>query len=767
MGLFSKTDEELKIQRDKEKKKEIRQQIQNVVEDNSFKKSLLELLDSDTHPLIDDDIKNEFILHIIDSYDWIDENQVSFLEYYEKVRECLKDLLPRGAETENFENIKSEIINNFLWKKYIMLDIYNKDLMVLIPRFEDLTRVLRAIYEYSDLIDTDAIDKYIRDAAKYSPNYESYIQTILSTLLSLKEAVNEGREEQDFLNEALEKDKERVGIYSISYEDLVEANDSCKRIESIMDEADGLLEKIQSEKKSFEHLVNGKTSMFNSKYDRSIKELEGMIQKVKDELNSTIQEEKNKLIAKLDKYLEEEENRLSSKGDLLFANLLEKYQVELREFRTLATQYQNQSAQSLIMLQNETQKKIDELEAYARNNPQLEKYLEAAEASNTIKDKIVELIDKEKENAVRLSEKEDPREVRVEGIPVPVISQDQSITTPKTIILPKDIMILPSYRCKNEDQYKRILEKINEEMEKNRKNGVIYHRTTMEIIKCLIAGEWPYLYGPSGAGKGKVIEQIGDLLHQEVVKSGKIGEVATVLGFIDAQGRFRSTPAFKAFTEGSIIFFDEFDNGNPDTRVAINEMYSPLRDKIDDPSSKQFVKFAYEYDVEVNPNTRMIAAGNTSGNGGDENWIRYKTDESIKQRYTPIYFSYDMEVEKKIFGPYKEFYEFFSKFRKACEEYAKSMDKETVEGNVTTRDAADLREMIEFNGKTVDEVIKQRFVQDKSSEYRSAIASKIAKSYQLSTTDSYNDVTADLKHVKGKDLAKQLIKRCKKGVEVE
>ena len=771
MGLFSKTEEDLKLQREKEKKKEIRNEIQNLVDDESVKKELLKLLDNESHLLIDDDIKNAFILHLINSYELMKENYYTYEEYYEKVSKCLKDLLPRGVETENFEDIKCEIINNFFGKNYIILHLYNNDLMVLIPRFEDLLRVFRAMHECYEMdptsLDIEAINKYIRETAKYSPNYDSYIQTIISTLLSLKKEIDKGCRQEEYLNEALEKDKEKVGIYSISYEDLVEANDSCKRIESIMDEANGFLEKIQSEKKSFEHLVDGKTSVFNSKYDRSIKELESLIKKVKEELNSTIQEEKNKLVAKLDKYLEEEENKLSNKGDLVFANLLEKYQAELREFRILATQYQNQSAQSLINLQNETQKKIEELEAYARNNPQLEKYLEAAEASNTIKDKIVELIDKEKENAVRLSEREDPREVRIEGIPVPVISQDQSITTPKTIILPKDIMILPSYRCKNEKDYKRILEKISEEMEKNRAKGVIYHRTTMEIIKCLIAGEWPYIYGPSGAGKGKVIEQIGELLHQEVVKSGKIGEVATVLGFIDAQGRFRSTPAFKAFTEGSIIFFDEFDNGNPDTRVAINEMYSPLRDKIDDPSSKQFVKFAYEYDVEVNPNTRMIAAGNTDGNGGDENWIRYKTDESIKQRYTPIYFSYDNEVESKIFGQYKDFYNFFINFRKACEDYAKSMDKKTVEGVVTTRDAADLREMIEFNGKTVDEVIKQRFVQDKSSEYRSAIASKIANIYQLKTDGKCNDITTDLKHVKEKELARQLIKRCKKGVEEE
>ncbi len=765
MGLFNKTEEELKLQREKEKKKEIRNAIQNKMDDNSVKEELLELLDSDTHPFIDDDIKYEFILHIIDACDLMLKWYVSYDKYYEKVCECLKDLLPRGAETEDFENIKSEVINNFFGKKYIILNIYNNDLRVLIPRFEDLTRVLRAIYEYSDLIDAEAIDKYIRDAAKYSPNYESYIQTILSTLLSLKEAVNAGREEEDFLNEALEKDKEKVGVYSVSYEDLVEANDSCKRIESIMDEADGLLERIQSEKKSFERLVDGKTSVFNGKYERSIKELESLMEKVKNEINDAIIDEKNKLVAKLDKYLEEEENKLSNKGDLVFADLLEKYQAELKEFRILASQYQNQSAQSLINLQNETQKRIDELQAYARNNPQLEKYLEAAEASNTIKERIVELIDKEKENAVRLSEIKDRRETIVEGIPIPVVATDSTISTPKSIYLPEDLTILPSYNCKNEKDYKRILESIEKEMESNTKMGKIYHKATLEIIKCLIAGEWPYLYGPSGAGKGKVIDQIGELLHQEVIKSGKIGEVHTILGYIDAQGRFRATPAFKAFTEGGIIFFDEFDNGNPDTRVAINEMYSPLRDKIDDPSSKQYVKFAYEYDVEINPNTRMIAAGNTDGNGSDENFTdRYPTDESIKQRYTPIYFPYDMDVERKIFGPYKEFCEFFFNFRSACEEYAKSMGMQSVPGTVTTRDAADIREMIEFNGKTVDEVIRQRFVQIKGSEYRNAIASKMCKIYNLNTGSNSNDVTTSLKRVTGKELAKQLIKRCKTGV---
>ena len=46
------------------------------------------------------------------------------------------------------------------------------------------------------------------------------------------------------------------------------------------------------------------------------------------------------------------------------------------------------------------------------------------------------------------------------------------------------------------------------------------------------------------------------------------------------------------------------------------EKYHP--DYLDGPEKEKYVKFAGEIDVPLNPNTRMIAAGNTDGSGSDE-----------------------------------------------------------------------------------------------------------------------------------------------------
>ena len=52
---------------------------------------------------------------------------------------------------------------------------------------------------------------------------------------------------------------------------------------------------------------------------------------------------------------------------------------------------------------------------------------------------------------------------------------------------------------------------------------------------------------------------------------------------------------------------------------------------------------------------RMIAAGNTDGQGRNEVYqARGKIDESVQQRFTPVYLGYDEEIEKAILAKYKD-----------------------------------------------------------------------------------------------------------------
>ena len=45
-------------------------------------------------------------------------------------------------------------------------------------------------------------------------------------------------------------------------------------------------------------------------------------------------------------------------------------------------------------------------------------------------------------------------------------------------------------------------------------------------------GEFVVILGPSGAGKGKLVSQIGELIGLDTINGGKIGEPYTILGYI-------------------------------------------------------------------------------------------------------------------------------------------------------------------------------------------------------------------------------------------
>ena len=277
-------------------------------------------------------------------------------------------------------------------------------------------------------------------------------------------------------------------------------------------------------------------------------------------------------------------------------------------------------------------------------------------------------------------------------------------------------------------------------------------------------GDWPYLTGPSGCGKSYLMQQVAELLGIELVKSGKITEPYTVIGYTDPQGRFRATQTYIALVYGKLLAYDEFDNGNPDTQVVINEIYSKLLDKLDNINEKQFVTFAEDVPAEVHPNFRMMSGGNTTGGG--ENMLfssRGKIDESVQERMTPIYVGYDNRVEQIIFGKYKAMYNFFVKFREACDYYANNNNLESAQGIVTTRDASAIVKYLKHNSKTLDELLEQKFIQTKEKDYLISLARFIARVYeiQIDGIKNINTNKMSLDSIREGDIAKKFIYKCK------
>ena len=746
MGFFNKTEEEI----ERKKLKDLKDIIRSSNNMDSLTKEKLtkvvdEVINGGKNIFFDNDLLASIILDMTSEYSKIT---------LEGMVRCIRDIFPYGSETNSFKVRKELFVNNFLGEYgYINKEIYDYSIFSSFNNIDNFIRVMNSISNNSIAIEHfTELKNYINKSSKYAIDEETFTISLISTINKLDEAVLDIK---NYLNDELEEDKKRVGIYSISHDDILEATSSMSRIESEIDKANSLVETIKEEglrvRKSADDGIN---SIKKSK-EEIIRELNSYKASLEKELKSI-----------LESYLENVKIDINNKADTVFAEILDKYQNQLEEIRKVSKNISQANARELTILKAETDKSLSQLREYVDNNSELHMYIDRLEKSGEIKDKLIDLIEKEKDSLGSVAS----QKTNVQGIERIVVPENPGVVLPSSITIPENVQIIPSYVFQNAKEYKKILESIKDKLQGRERRGEIFHNKVLEVIECLLVGDWPYMYGPSGAGKGYMINQIGELIGQKVIDGGKIGEVHTVLGYIDAQGRFRATPAVEACVNGGLIFFDEFDNSNSDTRVALNTMYSNLREKIINPKSKQYIRFAGEIDIPINPNMRMIAAGNTDGTGSTGLWTdRYPTDESIQERYKPIYIEYDPRVEKSILSEYDEWYDFFVKFRNACTSYAHSQDEQEAAGITTTRDASDIKRDVKLDAKTLDQMITQYFVQIKDDEYRNALAREIIHDYEeegldVSVDETYGDYTGELADASREDIAKQFIKRCKTGI---
>jgi hypothetical protein len=591
------------------------------------------------------------------------------------------------------------------------------------------------------------VTEYIKKSAKFSIDENTFVKSIISTIENLDESV---LDVDKYLEDELEKDKKRAGVYAISHEDIMTASSTMRKIDSQIEKLDSLVTVLDEKENDINRSTNDGINKLNKTKSELVNELKGY--------KSTLEKELKNL---LEQHLANVKIEINNKADTVFSEILKKYQEQLEEFRKVSENLSIQNARELTILKTETDKSLNELREYVHNNPELQSALNTAEESAAVRDKLLEIIKVEQERPVDNSE-----EKIVRGINRIVVPNTPKVEIPDSVVAQSNVQIIKPYAFKNAKDFAKIMKNIEKQIAFGESNGAIYHKKIKELLACLMVGDWPYMYGPSGAGKGHTVRQVGSFLGQKVIDAGKIGDVPSVLGYIDAQGRFRAPSALEAVVDGCLVFFDEFDNGNPDTRVALNTMYSNLRDKITDPSSDQYIRFAQEIDVPINPNMRMIAAGNTDGNGSDRQYTdRYPIDESIKERLKYIYFDYDNRVEQHILKDYKDWYEFFINFRNACNEYAKSQGDENAQGNVSTRDASDINRDINLNAKELDDMMNQYFVQSKESDYRNALARQIAKVYNIEYNQEYDDYHGTLSEADGLVLAKQFVTRCNKSIK--
>ena len=179
------------------------------------------------------------------------------------------------------------------------------------------------------------------------------------------------------------------------------------------------------------------------------------------------------------------------------------------------------------------------------------------------------------------------------------------------------------------------------------------------IVTFLSVGEHVYLYGPAGSGKNVLCEQVAQALNAEFFYLNTLYTKYDITGFMDATGKFIETVAYKFLKSAKgVLMLDEIDNSQAEALIPINALLA-----------NGYLTFANGETLYLDDNHKIIAAGNTNGQGATEEYNgRYKMDESTRDRFCFFFIDYDKAVEEAIVGEKKDILSFVYDLRNICKD---------------------------------------------------------------------------------------------------
>lgn len=179
------------------------------------------------------------------------------------------------------------------------------------------------------------------------------------------------------------------------------------------------------------------------------------------------------------------------------------------------------------------------------------------------------------------------------------------------------------------------------------------------IATYMAAGEHVYLYGPAGSGKNVLCEQLAKAMEAEFFYMNTLYTKYDITGFMDATGKFIETVAYQFLkSEKGVLMLDEIDNSQAEALIPINALLA-----------NGYLTFANGETLYLDDNHKIIAAGNTNGQGATEEYNgRYKMDESTRDRFAFFFIDYDKAVEETIVGDKKDILSFIYDLRAICKD---------------------------------------------------------------------------------------------------
>lgn len=176
-----------------------------------------------------------------------------------------------------------------------------------------------------------------------------------------------------------------------------------------------------------------------------------------------------------------------------------------------------------------------------------------------------------------------------------------------------------------------------------------------EILDYLKEGENVFLWGPAGAGKNVLGEQLADMLNVDFYYMNTVYTKYDITGFTDAQGNYIPTAVINWLrASGGLLFLDEICTNAPEANTAINALLA-----------NKYIVLQNGEVLKMSARHYVVAADNTNGLGATEEYNgRYKMDESTRDRFAFFFIDYDAAVEESIVGDKKDILTFIYDLRR-------------------------------------------------------------------------------------------------------
>lgn len=662
-----------------------------------------------------DDIRNERRKNDFFEFEFLKEIILKLINSNSNIELTLKQtinntkfLLPLGIKSENYEFYKELIINSDL--------VFDKELFSLFDNKLDYQQILNIIKSKNlDDEQYNLVRNYIIDVSPYCISTEYLKKEVISFINSLNSQIDYN----EYYKEKIKKVEKRNGIYDIEEKKLSLISNEVEKATYLISKLEDMYNSINK----YEEIINELTLNGTDSIRNMTKEELGKI-------SNMCKDSRINLSNDLNNYVKELEKTLKLSSDNVFESVLREAQVQINEINKKAQNLTVISNTDLLKLQRATDESIEKLKNYI-NSKEVKEALNEINKSEQAINNLAKLNNINLEN-INNEEIENKEETNKEVIEQPKIVEYHKRVFPTIELLGVKAPLI--YSFDNKVSAKERFNKLMELKQQRMDNGELFHESFDEVLKCIMQGDFTYLYGPSGCGKSYLAKQIATILGLEYNISDQVADQYGIKGYKNAQGEFQGTQSYDAFVKGKMLIVNEFDNSNSQAQVVLNTLYDALRDVRNNPYVDSYVTFADDVTVPVNPNFRILCTGNTDLTGPNKVFLRTKSDGAVEKRIKFIELSYDNNIENDVLKDYPIWASFIKEYRKICEDYSyNNLRMNIVVGDIASRNTFDIAESLKSEIKTTDEILSQEFIRNKDSEYLNYLVNALSNKYNFRT----------------------------------